>query len=134
MADQVTKAAGISSESAMAKTGKTLDEWFALLDKAGAADWPHKDIAAHLSDAWNCPGWWHQMIAVAYEQSRGLRVKNQGCDRDFTANASKTIAVPVASLRIARRHDGPQRGHVGRAAGAAKIKEEENVMTSGELV
>ncbi len=38
------------------------------------------------------------MIAVGYEHSRGLRVKNQGCAGDFTANASKTIAVPVATL------------------------------------
>jgi uncharacterized protein YndB with AHSA1/START domain len=98
MADQVTKAAGISSEAAKAKTGKSLDEWFALLDKAGAAEWPHKDIAAHLSDAWGCPSWWRQMIAVGYEQSRGIRVKNQGCAGDFIANASKTMAVPVASL------------------------------------
>ena len=35
MADQVTKAAGISSQAAKAKTGKSLDEWFALLDKVG---------------------------------------------------------------------------------------------------
>jgi uncharacterized protein YndB with AHSA1/START domain len=98
MADQVTKAAGISSEAAKAKTGKSLDEWFALLDKVGAADWPHKDIAAHLHDKRGCPGWWCQMIAVGYEQARGLRVKNQGCAGDFAANASKTIAVPVARL------------------------------------
>jgi uncharacterized protein YndB with AHSA1/START domain len=98
MADRVAKAAGISSEAAQAKTGKSLDEWFALLDKAGAADWPHKDIAAHLYDVCGCPGWWCQMIAVGYEQTRGIRVKNQGCAGDFTANASKTIAVPVASL------------------------------------
>ncbi len=98
MAEQVTKAAGISSEAAKAKTGKTLDEWFALLDKVGAADWPHKDIAAHLKGKCGCPSWWCQMIAVGYEQSRGLRSKNQGCAGDFTANASKTIAVPVAQL------------------------------------
>ncbi len=42
MADQVTKAAGISSQAAKAKTGKSLDEWFALLDKVGAVDWLHK--------------------------------------------------------------------------------------------
>jgi uncharacterized protein YndB with AHSA1/START domain len=75
-----------------------LDEWFALLDKAGAADWPHKDIAAHLHDVCGCPGWWSQMVTVGYEQSRGLRVKHQSCAGDFTANAAKTIAVPVASL------------------------------------
>jgi uncharacterized protein YndB with AHSA1/START domain len=98
MADQVTKAAGISSEAAKAKTGKSLDQWFALLDKAGADGWPHKDIAAHLHDSCGCPGWWCQMIAVGYEQARGLRVKNQGCAGDFCANASKTIAVPVSQL------------------------------------
>jgi uncharacterized protein YndB with AHSA1/START domain len=98
MADQVTKAAGISSEAAKAKTGKTLDEWFALLDKVGAADWPHQDIAAHLHGQCGCPNWWCQMIAVGYEQSRGLRAKNQSCAGDFTANASKTMAVPVAQL------------------------------------
>jgi uncharacterized protein YndB with AHSA1/START domain len=98
MVNQVTKAAGISSEATKAKTGKSLDDWFALLDKAGAADWPHQDIAAHLHDECDCPGWWCQMIAVGYEQARGLRVKNQGCAGDFAANASKTIAVPVARL------------------------------------
>jgi uncharacterized protein YndB with AHSA1/START domain len=98
MADRVTEAAGISSAAAKAKTGKSLDEWFALLDKAGAAKWPHKDIAAHLHDDCGCPSWWCQMIAVGYEQARGLRVKNQGCGGDFVANASKTIAVPVTSL------------------------------------
>jgi uncharacterized protein YndB with AHSA1/START domain len=98
MADQVTEAAGISSAAAKAKTGKSLDEWFSLLDKAGAAKWPHKDIAAHLHDDCGCPSWWCQMIAVGYEQARGLRVKNQGCGGDFLANASKTIAVPVTRL------------------------------------
>jgi uncharacterized protein YndB with AHSA1/START domain len=98
MAERVAKAAGISSEAAMAKTGKSLDDWFALLDKAGAADWPHKDIAAHLHSEFGCPSWWRQMIAVGYEQARGLRVKNQGGSGDFTANASKTIAVPVEAL------------------------------------
>ena len=98
MADQVTKAAGIGSEAAKAKTGKTLDEWFALLDKVGAADWPHKDIAAHLHGECGCPNWWCQMIAVGYVQSRGLRAKNQSFAGDYTANASKTIAVAVAQL------------------------------------
>jgi hypothetical protein len=98
MKDKVTKAAGISSEAAKAKTGKSLDQWFDLLDKVGAADWPHKEIAKHLKEGCDCPSWWCQMIAVGYEQARGLRVKNQGCAGDFCANASKTLPVPVASL------------------------------------
>ena len=72
MADRVAKAAGISSEAAQAKTGKSLDEWFALLDKAGAADWPHKEIVAHLYDVCGCPGWWCQS-----PPSISVYVKNQ---------------------------------------------------------
>lgn len=98
MPDHATRAAGIGSPAVLAKTGKSFDEWFALLDKVGAANWPHKEIAAHLYDVCGCPNWWGQMITVGYEQARGLRVKNQSCSGTFTANASKTISVPVAAL------------------------------------
>lgn len=90
--------AGISSEAVRAKTGKTWKGWFALLDKAGAGGLPHKDIAKHLKDKCDCPGWWSQMITVGYEQARGLRVKHQKCDGDISASASKTLAVPVSAL------------------------------------
>lgn len=90
--------AGISSEAVRAKTDKTWKEWFAVLDKAGASDWPHKDIARHLHDECGCPGWWSQMITVGYEQARGLRVKHQKCDGEYSASASKTIAAPVSAL------------------------------------
>lgn len=98
MTEHPTKAAGIGSAAVLAKTGKSFDEWFALLDKVGAPNWPHKEIAAHLYDECGCPNWWGQMIAVGYEQARGLRVKNQSCSGTFTANASKTVSVPVAAL------------------------------------
>ena len=65
--------AGISSEAVHAKTGKTWPEWFAVLDKAGASGWPHKDIATHLHDKCGCPDWWSQMVTVGYEQARGRK-------------------------------------------------------------
>jgi hypothetical protein len=40
------KTAGISDHAVQTKTGKTWAEWCAVLDKAGAAKWPHKQIAA----------------------------------------------------------------------------------------
>src|SRR5438128_6409952 len=90
--------AGISSEAVRAKTGKTWTQWFAVLDKAGASGWPHKEIARHMHDEHGCPDWWSQMVTVGYEQARGLRVKHQKCDGEFSASASKTLAVPVAAL------------------------------------
>ena len=88
---------GISSEAVQAKTGRTWDEWIAALDKAGADQWPHKKIAQHVFKAFGCPGWWSQMVAVGYEQAKGMRVKHQTAT-GYNANASKTIAAPIAKL------------------------------------
>src|SRR5687768_4451894 len=88
--------AGIKSDAVRAKTGKGWADWFALLDKAGAAKWPHKEIASFLHDQ-ECGDWWSQTVAVGYEQARGLRVKHQTAD-GFTAGASKTVAAPIATL------------------------------------
>jgi uncharacterized protein YndB with AHSA1/START domain len=38
------------------------------------------------------------MVTVGYEQQRGLRAKHQSCTGEYRANASKTIAVPLAVL------------------------------------
>lgn len=89
--------AGISSDAVKAKTGKGWRQWFGLLDKAGAARWPHKQIANYLHEEFDCPNWWSQMVTVGYEQARGLRVKHQTAD-GFSASASKTVAVPIAAL------------------------------------
>lgn len=96
MGDQA-KAAGISDAAVQAKTGKTWSEWFAILDQAGAAAWPHKEIATYLYEKCSCPNWWCQMVTVGYEQARGLRVKHQTAT-GFVANVSKTVGVPVADL------------------------------------
>lgn len=95
---KVGKANRISSDAVRAKTGKSWDEWFALLDKAGAGAMTHKEIARYIHDRLGCPPWWSQMVTVGYEQERGLRVPNQGCDGGFQVSVSKTVAVPVAEL------------------------------------
>ena len=98
MAKKVAEAAGIRSEAVEAKTGKSWDEWFAILDKAGANQWTHKDIAKYIYAEWDCPSWWGQMITVGFEQERGLRVKNQLCSGEFSTSASKTFAVSVSDM------------------------------------
>ncbi|MBI1854231.1 MAG: hypothetical protein HYR85_28160 [Planctomycetes bacterium] len=88
---------GLSDAAVFAKTGKHWEEWFALLDKAGAKKMNHSAIAAHLHDDLGCPGWWSQMVTVGYERERGLRVKHQTAT-GFTVNGSKTVGVPLATL------------------------------------
>ncbi|HEY1377249.1 MAG TPA: DUF4287 domain-containing protein [Gemmataceae bacterium] len=97
-ADKLDKVNGIGTEAVRARTGKGWAEWFKLLDAAGAVEMNHTAIAAHLREKHGCPRWWNQMVAVGYEQERGLRAKHQDSAGDFSASASKTIAVPLDPL------------------------------------
>lgn len=87
-----------TSNAAVKKaTGKSWEQWFALLDEAGATKLDHKKMAAWIHK--HCPsGWWSQMIAVTYQQSRGLRKKFQTSAGDFKANISKTFDVSLKQL------------------------------------
>ncbi len=85
----------VGDDALKAKTGKTWKQWIAVLDKAKAYDMPHKQIAEHLYDKLGVPGWWCQMIAVGYEQAKGIRVKHQRPD-GFEISVSKTITVPAS--------------------------------------
>ena len=89
-------AARISDDSVRKKTGKGWSDWLVLLDKAGAKKMGHKQIAGHLENL-GVPGWWCQMIAVTYEQERGLRQKHQMQD-GYSVGVSKTFDVPLGTL------------------------------------
>lgn len=91
------KAPTIGDDAVKAKTGKTWRQWFSILDKARARELKHAQIAAYLHETCGCPGWWSQMIAVTYEQTRGLRLKHEQPE-GFQVSKSKTITAPVARL------------------------------------
>ena len=74
-------------------TGRTLGEWFAILDDRGARDLPHKEIARLLKDDHGVPGWWSQSVTVEYEKSIGRRETGQRQSGDFEANATRTLPV-----------------------------------------
>jgi hypothetical protein len=80
------------------KTGHGYDHWFAILDAFGAAAKGHTASAAHLRAEQGVPGWHSQMITVAYERERGLRVPNQSAAGDFQVNVSKALPVPLAEV------------------------------------
>lgn len=78
-------------------TGKSWDQWFALLDRWGAKKRKHPEIARYLIEDKKVPGWWAQTITVWYQRSRGLRLKHQQAD-GFSISVTKTIGVPIAEL------------------------------------
>jgi hypothetical protein len=87
-----------SDAAAIQKTGHGFDHWFAVLDAFGAAAKGHTASARHLNEEHGVPGWHSQMVTVAYERARGLRVANQSCDGDFQVGVSKTVPVGLAEV------------------------------------
>jgi hypothetical protein len=53
-----------SDEVVRANTGRTWDEWFALLDAWGGAQRPHPEIARWLVEEHGVGGWWAQGVTV----------------------------------------------------------------------
>lgn len=88
---------GISSEAVRKATGRTWNEWFALLDADAAHTLAHPAIALLLGEKYGVQDWWRQMVTVAYEQERGLRERHQKAD-GFAVSLSKTVNVPVEAL------------------------------------
>ncbi|NEE03740.1 DUF4287 domain-containing protein [Phytoactinopolyspora halotolerans] len=87
-----------SEQSALERTGRGWDQWFALLDEWNATARAHAEIARWLIEDHDVPGWWAQSITVAYEQARGMRAPGQRSNGTFSATASKTVGVPVERL------------------------------------
>jgi len=65
----------VSDEAVEKATGKRWDRWFSILQKAGASDMNHTEIAYLLSTKYIKNGWWAQMVTVEYE--RTLRKKKK---------------------------------------------------------
>ena len=91
-----------SDETIRERTGRGWEEWFDLLDEAGAADMTHREIARWLAEragrhplAWNV-----QAVVGSYERARRGRQVGEHED-GFTVTASKTVAVPVERLYAA---------------------------------
>jgi hypothetical protein len=88
-----------SDENIRRRTGRGWEEWFELLDRWGAAERTHREIARWVAEqqgvvplAWNA-----QAVTASYERARGLRVVGEKPD-GFAITASKTIAAPAERL------------------------------------
>ncbi|MBI4298251.1 MAG: DUF4287 domain-containing protein [Chloroflexi bacterium] len=94
---QRSKASPISDKAVLDKTGKTWDEWFVILDGAGATRMSHQEIVAHLRDEHGVAPWWQQMVTVRYEQERGLRERYE-TPGGYQVSVSKTVKTGVVNL------------------------------------
>jgi hypothetical protein len=87
----------MSNNAVYKRSGRSWQEWFAILDASGAINMKHKDIAQCLYQKYRVSAWWNQMITVAYEQVQGLRNKHQKSE-GYAINVSKFAPGPVDIL------------------------------------
>src|SRR5215211_262037 len=100
---------GVSDAAVQRATGKSWDEWFALLDAWQGTTHNHTEIARHVHETYGIDGWWAQSVTVGYERARGMRALHERPD-GFSMNASKTFPVPVERLFAAFvEHDERER-------------------------
>ena len=85
---------GMSGEAVAKATGRDWDAWLHFLDGLGAQEKDHKAIVALLAGPGEVSnGWWQQMVAVGYEQARGLRVVGQTSEGGFQIGVQRTLPV-----------------------------------------
>jgi hypothetical protein len=106
---------GVSSEAVEKATGKSWAEWLAALDEAGAKKLDHRGIVALVAGTSGAGPWWRQMIAVGYEQARGLREKHETTS-GYQVGVSKTFPVGVNALWDAWEDAATRRRWLGAVA------------------
>lgn len=83
-------------------TGRSWDDWLQFMERAGAAELNHKDIAskvtADLEGKIDSADWWAQGVTVAYEQHIGRRVPGQRQDGTFEMSVSRSTQLGMQDL------------------------------------
>jgi uncharacterized protein YndB with AHSA1/START domain len=103
----------MSDATIEAKTGCTWERWVWALDRAGAHDWSHRAIAAHVQEKYDVTSWWSQTVTVGYERIKGLRAIGQRRGGEYEAGKSKVVAAPVTRLYRAFRDARTRRRWLG---------------------
>ena len=96
--------AGMSDASVKKATGCNWERWVKALDKAGAAQMSHGEIAKVVA-FFKTPSWWTQTVTVGYERIRGLRERGQQRDGGYRASKSRTFDAPLARVYEAFEND-----------------------------
>lgn len=76
--------------AARAATGRSLGEWFGLLDSQGGPQRGRREIGNQLINELKLDPWWSSTIIGEYEAAHGLREKD-GRLRGYTICATKSI-------------------------------------------
>jgi uncharacterized protein YndB with AHSA1/START domain len=88
----------VTDQSVKKGTGKNWQEWKKLLDKAGASQWPRKQIVALLTTKYKLSPWWRQMVTTGYEILTGKKVEGRNAKGEFSVTATKSFQINAKTL------------------------------------
>ncbi len=79
------------------RTGKTLKQWFALLDASGGIDRGRRELVHELYSEHKVDEWWAVTIVVEYERAKAV-VEKDGAPKGYSICVTKTITAPVDTV------------------------------------
>ena len=86
----------LTNEACKAATGKTMEEWFEVLDGLSDPKIGRRDRVHHIYEATDKDAWWASTLAVEYEAAKGQKEKD-GRLKGYFICSTKTLNVPVES-------------------------------------
>jgi hypothetical protein len=82
----------ISNERVKRATDRTWEQWFRILDRIGARNMTHREVARVLYEKGYLKNkMWCQGVTLEYECTIGKRVVGQNCYGEYVANAARTL-------------------------------------------
>ncbi|MBA3975103.1 MAG: hypothetical protein C0504_12910 [Candidatus Solibacter sp.] len=82
----------VSPEAAKAATGRTLEQWYGVLDAKGGASEGRRVLTEYLFRQLKVDAWWTTTIIVEYEKARGIAEKD-GLPKGYNICVTKALTV-----------------------------------------
>ena len=92
---EIEKIGRVSSVSVEKHTQKSWSKWVELLDRAGAKNWNHQELVAHLVKKYELSLWWRQIVSIGYETHTGKRILGQDLKGEYSTASTRTL--PIAA-------------------------------------
>lgn len=87
----------VTDDACKKATGKTLAQWFQLLDKNAALEKGRRETVSFIYDDAGKNAWWSVTIAVEYEKHKDIK-KKDGLHEGYGVCPTKTIAAPISKI------------------------------------
>lgn len=110
LSERIEKIGSVKSASVEKHTGKSWSEWIAILQKAQAQNWPHREAKLWLKQKYKLSPWWQSGVAMGYEIFIGRRVEGRNEKGEYSLTVTKTL--PASQKRAWKFISSPEGSEV----------------------